>query len=98
MVINVFFDELFEDADVIDIPESVWEEIENIKATFFKWLFNKKINHKYWVTIDGEKKYCSYRAEAFVYWLNNFYLLNNNKKAICLNAEKIDYSRPKINF
>ncbi len=100
MLINVFFDEELTDVDVIDIPQYVFEDIENIQKGFFRWLFDKNNNHAYWICVNGDKKYCSYRSEAFVEWLNTYYLVGTKEKASCINMfeKNINLNRPKISF
>lgn len=100
VLVNVFFDEEMTDIDVIDIPQVVLDDMHNIKQMFFDWLFNKSNNHKYWICVGGVKKYCSYRADAFIEWLNSYYLVGTKEKALCviMYDTNIDFNRPKISF
>jgi len=100
VLVNVIFDKDNNDFDVIDIPQTIMEDIADIQQMFFKWLFDKKNNHKYWICVDDMKKYCSYRAEAFVEWLNNYYFLDSSERARCLIicGTDIDESRPYLFF
>jgi hypothetical protein len=65
---------------------------------FFNWLFDKSNNHKHWVYINGEKKYCSYRLEAFIEWLNKINLKGTDQRSFYLDNQEINYLRPKIIF
>lgn len=81
MLVNVVFDEESKDFDIIDLPSSLLENLNEFQNNFYKWLFNKKNDHDYWVYKDGEKAYCSYRSDAFIFWLNNIVLKNSIDKA-----------------
>lgn len=94
MKVNIFFDN-DECADVIIVPDNV-ENIEEIQLDFFKWLFDKKNNHKYWVYEDGEKKYCSYGVDAFVEWLNCTVLKNSVEKASIFKSHSNKYCKKDI--
>ena len=78
MRVNIFYDDEF--VDIIDVPENIGE-LEKIQGDFLKWLFDKENDHKYWVILDGEKKYCSYGTDALIEWINNTILVNSVLKA-----------------
>ena len=88
-------------ADVIEVPQFVIDDRELYRSSFLKWLYDKSIHHKYWVTFsDGEKGLC-YRSDAFVEWLNKKIFKGSTEKAeIVLQEVDIDdYRRlPSIFF
>ena len=90
MIINVFFDDAGT-ADVITVPSEVGD-IEEVQKEFFNWLFDKKNDHRYWVVINGEKEYCNYETEAFIEWINNVFLKENEKKAKIIKKNYKNYS------
>ena len=49
------------DADIIDCPEDIIDNLIEYKDKFLNWLFDKKNNHPYWLYINGEKVGCYYR-------------------------------------
>ena len=55
MEINCFYDEDMEYADIVYIPKTIFD-IEELQNNFFRWLFDKKNDHQYWVIVNGEKK------------------------------------------
>lgn len=61
MIINCFYDEDMEYADIIYLP-NIGLRVDDLQEAFFKWLFNKNNNHKYWIIVNGEKKACKYGA------------------------------------
>lgn len=85
MTINCFYDEDMEYADIIYLPD-LESGVDELKEEFFKWMFNKNNNHKYWIIADGEKKGCEYGIDAFVDWFNNIYNSDNSVKAFVIKS------------
>ncbi len=90
MKVNVIFEDS-ECVDIIEVPYNIFE-LEKIQSDFFKWIFDKNINHKYWIIENGEKKYCSYGTDAFIDWLNDTILRDNNEKAYILKSNTSNYN------
>ena len=67
-------------SDIIDCPEEIIPDLMVYQKDFFNWLYDERINHRYWVSNNGIKYVC-YRSEAFSEWLNEFVLMNSEKKA-----------------
>lgn len=81
-------------ADIIEVPESVVKDRERLRTRFLKWLYDKSVKHKYWVTFsNGEKGVC-YRSDAFVEWLNKKVLKGDCVKAEIV-AEEVDIDEYK---
>jgi len=81
------------DADIIDAPLSVIEHAEDLQEQFFKWLFDKNVNHSYWWYENGLKFGCSYRSNAFIEWLNAFPLKNGDEKATIISTHVAEYDK-----
>lgn len=73
-------------ADIIDVPQQVIDNREQLKRQFIKWLLNPDIKKKYTVTIKGTRGLC-YRSEAFVEFLNKKVLQNSKQKAVIIQQE-----------
>jgi len=84
-------------ADIISIPNYTFKEIEQKQQEFFKWLFDKNNNHKYWKKINGVKSYCDYDVDAFIEWLNNNIFCNSFNKAQVLGKDA-EIKNAKYNF
>lgn len=99
MIINCFYDEDMEYADIIYLPD-IGLNIDDLQEAFFKWLFNKNNNHKYWIIVNGEKKACKYGVDAFIDWFNHIYISDNSVKAYIIkeNAEKWDNEEKYLIF
>ena len=88
------------DADVIEVPDAIEQNIEGIQSQFDKWIHNKAIEHKYWFYKDG-KKYCpQFRGDAFVEYLNEIVLKDSGEKAKMVEryVENYDSSLKSIWF
>ncbi|CAG7646832.1 hypothetical protein PAESOLCIP111_05251 [Paenibacillus solanacearum] len=68
--------------EFIDISEALGERIEQLQTEFLGWLYNKEIDHEYWIYKDGEKWGVNYNGSAFVEWLNN----NVSEKLVLLQG------------
>lgn len=83
------------DADLIDVPMFVIENKDLLQKRFTKWIYNKSIKHKYWVTVRDSKGKpylgVKYRSDAFVEWLNKKVLLSDNSKAIIIEEHISEY-------
>lgn len=91
-------------ADLIDVPQSVITNKKQLKSRFYRWLYNKKNKHQYWVSESGEHDGTQFGvmfgADAFVEWLNLKVLNNSDEKAVLLEeyAETWDENLPSIWF
>jgi hypothetical protein len=88
------------DADIIDCPDNIIDNLIDYSDLFLKWLFDKNNNHSYWMYEDGNKYGGSYRSEAFVEWLNIFILGDLEDKAKVLERciYNWDHTLPTISF
>lgn len=72
MNIAVIFDEIGKDVDIIDIDESIAENIHEYLHEFFIWMFDENNKHRFWRKTEDGFSYCDYRADAFIEWLRDF--------------------------
>lgn len=75
--VNIVFDNVFEDADIIAIPDEIASKIEAIGQEFLDWVPNAK-DSDYWTIIDG-KKYSVAETNGFIKWLNSYYCSKTEK-------------------
>ena len=69
--VNIIFDGMFNDADIIVIPDAISSEIEKIGQEFLDWVPSAE-DSQYWMIKNGEK--CSVvETDGFVKWLNDNY-------------------------
>ena len=74
-------------ADIIDVPQSIIDDREDLRRRFLKWLYDKNTKHKYWHTFPGGEKGVIYRSDAFVEFLNKKVLRNSEQKAVIVQQE-----------
>ena len=100
MLVNITFDEeeSLRYVDIVNIPDEVAENLDEVVSEFFKWMFDKTNNHKYWVMEEGKKKYCSYTTEAFIDWINEFITKEEKATIIAISSRQIDETLPVIFF
>lgn len=91
MIVKAVFDDS-DDFYVLNIPDCDLDEIQKLQDEFFKWMFNKNINHKYWVMSGDNKVGCAYGIDAFVEWVKMKY--NINIKIL----DTYDFCVPEIYF
>ena len=73
-------------ADIIDVPQEVIDNREQLRRQFLKWLFSPDIKKKYTVTLNGHRGVC-YRSEAFIEFLNKKVLKDLTQKAVIVQQE-----------
>ena len=57
------------DADIIDVPQIVIDNRNQLQKRFLNWLYDRKSKHCYW----KKTQYgwgVIYRSDAFIEWLN----------------------------
>lgn len=75
--VNIVFDNDFEDADIIAIPDEIASEIDTITQEFLDWV-PRASDSDYWTIIDGRK--CSVaETDGFIKWLNSCYCAKTEK-------------------
>lgn len=88
------------DADIIEVPNHIGENIKEYQAEFDEWLYNKNNDHPFWTYKDGEKYGVCFRSNAFVYWLNNVKLVGSENSVSVVDSflQKYDPKLPIIYF
>ncbi len=89
--------------DLAIVPNFVADDLYAYQKKFDEWLFDRSNDHGYWVIDphDGDWGLC-YDDEAFIKWLNEYIIEDENEKAailkndIGLYYEKLEL--PKVYF
>ena len=76
-------------ADIIEVPAFIIDDRELYRSRFLKWLYDKSVHHKYWVTFSNGTKGVCFRSNALIEWLNKKVLKDHEEKAV-LVAEEVD--------
>ncbi len=90
------------DADLIECPDYVANNLKKYQIEFDKWISNPENKHGYWSRdSEGGIALC-FNGDAFLNWLNENVIINNEEKAFFLKREyqpcKSEKKLPKINF
>lgn len=75
--VNIVFDNVFEDADIIAIPDEIVPQIDVIGQEFLDWV-PTTTDSDYWTIVDG-RKCLSVETDGFIKWVNSSYCLNIEK-------------------
>ena len=76
-------------ADLVEVPQSVVDNLELYRRRFLKWIYNDSVKHKYWVNDSKGNKYPCYRTDAFIEWLNKKVISAYEEPAVMI-AETVD--------
>ncbi len=69
--VNIVFDDIFDDADIIAIPDEILSHIEEIGQVFLDWVPTAE-DPDYWKLINGRK--CTIaETDGFIKWINATY-------------------------
>lgn len=100
MLVNISFDdeEDLEYVDIINMPDEIERDLDEVVNEFLRWLFDKTNDHKYWVIEDGQKSFCSYSTGAFVDWLNQYITKKEKTAIVAVSSRQIDDTHPIIYF
>ena len=87
--INIIYDDVYDDVDIIEIPQNLLCRLDSIVRDFLEWKHKAPADDKdYWTVINGRT--CSVlETEGFVKWLNITYC-NGEDKAIIVK-QHTDY-------
>ena len=69
MLINVLYDDLFDDCDIISVPDEIGENAEQYSQMYCRWLDSDQCPEEYHIVINGNLgTICE--TEGFVKWIN----------------------------
>lgn len=94
MIIQVNFGPY--DTEYFSCSTRVGRKISKLQLEFFDWLYDKEIDHRFWIYQNGEKIAVNYRSNAFIYWLNHHRFKKGIAKARQVNTLK--YAKKRIFF
>ena len=94
--VNIVFDDLFDDADIIAIPDEVSSRIEEIGQEFLHWIPTAE-DPEYWALITGRK--CNIaETDGFIKWMNTTYCKNLEKCYVVARNTDYDSTLKIIEF
>ncbi len=75
--VNLVFDNILNDADIIAVPDEVASRIEEIGQEFLDWIPSAE-DSDYWKIINGRKCVIA-ETDGFIKWLNSCYCKETEK-------------------
>ena len=75
--INLVFDDIYDNADIIAVPNEIVFRIEEIGQEFLNWVPTAD-DSEYWKIVDG-RKYTVAETDGFIKWLNTNYCFETKK-------------------
>lgn len=88
----ILFDDMYDDTDIISVPDSLYDDIQELGRQFPWWL--EKGEHDFWVTSPNGKRYLNCETDGFVWWLNK-QLGDDCKEKVKIVAQHVRY-RPYL--
>ena len=98
MLIVLAFDEELKDADLAEISDMDICNLQALQEAFFKWLFDKSIEHGYWVLKEGKKAGCSYDSDAFINWINEMHPGTKEARVVERHVKETGKGMPVLYF
>ena len=80
--VNIVFDGLLEDVDIISVPDEIVHRMEEIGQEFLCWVATTT-DSDYLLAIEG-KSYAVAETDGFIKWLNTYYCKNMDKAKIVI--------------
>ena len=94
--INIVFDDAFDDADTLVIPDEIFSRIEEIGQEFLDWIPQAE-DSDYWTMIDGRR--CAVaETDGFIKWLNATYCKDLEKAFVVARNTNYEPSLKTIEF
>lgn len=82
------------EANLVIVPDFVADDLLTYQKKFLKWLNKQSNNHGYW-TRNGGGLRLSYTGEAFVKWLNEYIIEDENEKAKIIKEDYVPSKEDK---
>jgi len=100
MLVNIVFNEIERDWDIVDIPDILANSIESIHRQFVDWVYDEANNSRFMICMNDIERHV-YELDDFLEWLNARFAqkVNGEAKIVSRNAEgEIDFNNPTIYF
>ncbi len=80
--INLIYDDILDDVDILLVPDCIAYDIENVIQEFGYWLSVPENSDQFLnATINGHR-YLAIGTAEFMWWLNNIKITGENKAVI----------------
>lgn len=94
--VNIVFDDLFDDADIIAIPDKIFSRIEEIGQEFLHWVPTAE-DSDCWTLVNGKR--CNIaETDGFIKWINTTYCKDLEKCFVVARNTNYDSTLKIIEF
>ena len=97
-LVNLLFDEEYENVDILSVPDDIADNIDNIAQEFTRWIWFPENRQQFMVTLSDGKECLSFDTKEFLWWLNNIFLSPGQTAAIYLQHTSFHPEHPTANF
>lgn len=94
--VNIVFDDIFDDADIIAIPDEIISHIEKIGHEFLSWVPTAE-DGDYWTIVNGRKCIVA-ETDGFIKWINATYCKNLEKAYVVARNTNYDPTLRVVEF
>lgn len=94
--VNIVYDDIFDDADIIAVPDKIAPMIEEIGQEFLQWVPTAE-DQDYWTIINGRKVVIA-ETDGFVKWINASYCKDSEKVYVVARNTNYDPKLKIIEF
>lgn len=93
--INLIFDGVYDDADILLVPECIAEDTEKVMYEFGKWLLCAEEAKRFRTLNAPQGKFYEIGTDEFIWWLNNIKITEGTKASIIKQHIEYDPLLPK---
>lgn len=80
--INVVYDDMFDDVDILLVPDEIADNIEYVVWEFNQWLSSPENRNRFVLEVIDGYEVIGIETEAFLWWLNHLLIHTEHKAAI----------------
>ena len=97
-MINVVFDEMYDDVDLLLVPDEIADSVDMVVWAFNNWLSVTENQQRFLVPYTNETMVLGIGTEEFLWWLNHVKIISENKASIVSQHTQFVPSFPAAHF
>lgn len=96
--INILFDEIYNDVDLILVPDEIASAIDQVVRDFHTWLDVPENKNRFMKPNERWGQVLVIDTQEFVWWLNNIKILGKEKATVLKQHTSYIEEYPTANF
>ena len=97
-MINVVFDEVYNDVDLLRVPSEIADSIELVVREFNYWLSDPNNQKPFLVPYGNKRMVLGVGTNEFLWWLNHVKIIDGDKATIVKQHTLFVEGLPKADF